>query len=112
MHLVESTGVDAGIVDGLARLHPDGGVVDQDVQTAESGHDVVDQLGSQRRVRLVGPESGRLHPLVLQFLDYLRGLVGRGDVGDRDIRARVGQGMGGGRTQPSGTTGDEGDFVL
>src|SRR6202022_3692879 len=53
VHPVELGGVDAGIVDGLARLHPDAGVVDHDVQTAEPGDHVLDQLRGPCRVRLV-----------------------------------------------------------
>jgi hypothetical protein len=56
----QRSSVHSWIVDGFARLDPDGGVVDQDAQAGEPCRDLVDQLGSQGCDRLVGPESGRL----------------------------------------------------
>ena len=73
--------------------------------------DVLHQLLDFDGGRLVGLEGAGFDALGLQFRDDGLGLVGGGDVADRDIGAFIGEGAGAGRADAARTAGDEGNLA-
>ena len=89
---VQRRGIAVGIVDRATGR--DAGIVDENVEPAEMLCDVLHQLVDFGGGGLVGLEGLGFDAAGFQFLHHGLGLVGRGDVADRDIGAFARRGRG------------------
>ena len=105
----ERCGIGIGIIDGGAG--DDAGVVDEDVEPAELFCHVLHQLLDFDGGGLVGLEGARLHALGFQLGHDRFGLVGGGDIADRDVGAFIGQRPGAGSADAARAAGDEGNLA-
>ena len=91
-HVHRQQGVDVLLADlGERGVADDGGVVDQDVETAQGGDRLLHRPLHRRHVGAVGLDGEPLAPLGLDGLHDLRGPVVRPFVGDRHVRALFGE---------------------
>ena len=99
-------GVGVGIIDRAA--DGNAGIVDEDVEPAEILGDVLHQLVDIDGGRLVGFVSAGVDALGFQLGDDGFGLVGGGDITDRDVGAFCCESAGASRADAARTAGDEG----
>jgi hypothetical protein len=89
----------------------DAGVVDEDVDAAETLDDRGDEALDLRGIGLIGLERRRPDPLRFDFVHVRRGFLGRYDVAERDVRTFVGQSPGDRCADAARSARDQGDFA-
>jgi len=92
--------------------HRDARVVDQDVQSAETGRHVLHQFLHLRGIGLVGLDGGGSHPQLFQATSRLGGFAIRGRVAEGHVGAFGGHGFGDGGTDSARSAGHQSDLAL